>query len=201
MGELIACHDCDQLVRMRPLQPGEREVCPRCGSTVYSRKPDALDRTLAFTICGLVLFTVANLLPFLTFVFKGVAEESLLSTGALRLYDQGYRIVGVLVFAFAIAFPLVKLLGLLYVLLPLRLGRVPPRVGLALRLVVGLTPWAMLEVFLLGVLVAMIKLMAMAEVTLGLAMYAFVGLMLAMVAADATLDTHDIWQRVEAAGG
>ncbi len=64
---MIACHECDLLHRVRPIQDGAAAKCVRCGAVLYRQKRDSLDRTLALTVAGLILFAVANTFPFLAF--------------------------------------------------------------------------------------------------------------------------------------
>ncbi len=106
--------------------------------------------------------------------------------------------LAVLVLCAASLFPLLKLMGLLGVLLPLRLGRPSPAVARLFRWTEVIHPWAMMEVYLLGVIVAYVKLTDFARLELGIAVYAFVALILVMVAADALLDPREVWRRLGA---
>ena len=101
-----------------------------------------------------------------------------------------------LVLLTATVVPLAWLLSTAYVLLPLWLGRVPWGVAQVFRFTELLRPWAMMEVYLLGVIVAYVKLSDLARLELGIALFAFVGLIVVMIAAEAALEPHEIWRRL-----
>ena len=195
----IACHDCDLLLRPQRLAAGERACCPRCGATVDRGRRDSLDRTLALTLAALVCFALANLYPFMTFSLGGHMQENTLMSGVISLARAGFYPLAALIFAASIGVPLVKVVGLLYVLLPLKLGRRPWNLGLSHRLLEFLHPWGMLEVYMLGVLVAITKLSGMATIGLGTAFYAFVALIVLTTAASTTMDPRVVWERLEPA--
>lgn len=197
MSDLIACHECDLVQRRISLPPGGKAKCPRCGTTLYKNNPDSLNRTLALTLSALMLFIVANSFPFLSFDFQGQGTQTTLFGGAKQLYQQGDVPVAGLVFFTTIAAPLLHLLLLLYVLVPLRFGRVPLQLPDVFRLYFSNKPWVMLEVFMLGILVAIVKLVGLAEVVLGLGFWGFFALIFALAWASSTFDTDAMWQRVE----
>jgi paraquat-inducible protein A len=195
----IACHECDALVRDRPLRPGSLARCPRCGGLLARGKKNSIDRTLALVLAGLVLFTLANVHPFMTFRLEGREQVSNLVSGALVLWNEGLPELGVLVFMTSIGFPALYLLGLLYVLAPLRLGQRPAsHFGAVFRSILAIGPWGMLEVYMLGVLVAIVKLSEMATLKPGVAFWSFCALIVVTTATNAALDPATIWKRLEA---
>jgi len=199
-ASLIACHECDTLARVRRLPPGSVARCPRCGGLLGRGKRDSIDRTLALVVAGLVLFTLANVYPFMTFQLEGREQESNLVSGAIVLWREGLQELGVLVFMTSIGFPALELLGLLYVLLPLRFHRRPARhFGPAFRFILSIGPWGMLEVYMLGVLVAIVKLSEMATLQPGVSFWSFCGLIVATTAARSALDPALIWSRLDEA--
>ena len=194
---LIACHECDLLFRKQPLRYGERANCWRCGGFLYQNKKDSLDRTLTLTLASLILFVLANVYPFMTFKLHGRVQESLLITGVFELNDQGLWPLAVLVFVVSIAFPLARILGMLYVLFPLKFNRRPWKGAVTFRFIETVVPWAMMEVYMLGVLVAYVKLIDLATIVLGIALYSFTGLIILTAAAGATLDPEVVWEKLE----
>lgn len=197
-GELIACHDCDLLNREVPVPAGGALRCARCGAVLYRHKRDSLDRTLALAIAASVLFVVANVFPFLAFDMQGLVTHTTLITGVDQLWDQGWWELSILVFLTAIGAPALQIGLLLYVLVPLRLGRVPWDLARVFRLLRHLQPWSMMEIFLIGVLVSFVKLADMADLVPGLAIWSFGLLILVMAGATATLDPRLVWDRVGA---
>jgi paraquat-inducible protein A len=155
--------------------------------------PNALDRTLAALVC----FFFANLYPFMTFSLEGRAEENTMMSGVITLAQDGYQPLAALIFAASIGVPLLKILLFLYVLLPVKLGFRQPGLAQSYRFLDALGPWGMLEVYMLGVLVAITKLSGMATILLGVAFYAFVALMLLTTAASSAMDPRLVWDRLE----
>jgi len=197
---LVACHECDALVRDRTLPPGSVARCPRCGGLLHRARRHSIDRTLAFVMAGLVLFALANAYPFMTFRLEGREQDATLMTGAVELWEGGFEPLGVLVFLTSVGFPAFWLLGLLYVLLPLKLEQHPARhFGPVFRFIQTVAPWGMLEVYLLGVLVAIVKLSEMATLVPGIAFWSFCALIIVTTAASATLDPPAVWRRLQAA--
>jgi paraquat-inducible protein A len=197
MESLIACHECDLLYQREPLPPGGTARCVRCGAKLYSRKRNSLDRVLALTLTGLVLFIVANVYPFLTFRLEAQIQKTNLITGIIELYNQGMWIVAGVVLLTSILMPLLELTGMLYVLLPLKFNRQPWKLPIFFRLVRSFKPWGMMEVFMVGILVAFVKLTKMATIIPGIALYAFMTLIFVLAASSAALDPHIVWNRLE----
>jgi paraquat-inducible protein A len=193
---IIACHECGTVQHMRALPDGGAARCGRCGATLYRERRDSIEHTLLLTLAALILFVIANTFPFLTFELEGNADTSTLLTGVRSLYDQGMWPLALLVLLTATVVPLAWLLSTAYVLLPLWLGRVPWGVAQVFRFTELLRPWAMMEVYLLGVIVAYVKLSDLARLELGIALFAFVGLIVVMIAAQAALEPHEIWRRL-----
>ena len=193
--KLLACPDCDLLQHVREVPIGTSARCPRCNSELRRRPPRALERTLAYTLTAAVLFLVANSFPFLSFEMHGEETQTALMTGIIDLWNQGkMELAMVVAFTIVIA-PLVQISLLLYLLVPLQLNRVPWALPHAFRLMRRAQPWSMMEVFMIGILVAIPKLMGMATIVPGLALWAFVGLMLVLSAANATFDPEAVWER------
>ncbi len=197
MESLIACHECDLLHQRQPLPRGATARCIRCGAKLYSRIRNSLDRVLAWTIAGLILFIVANVYPFLTFRLEAQIQETNLITGIIELYNQGMWIVAGVVLLTSILMPLLELTGTLYILLPLKFNLQPWKLPTFFRLIRSFKPWGMMEVFMVGILVAFVKLSKMAHIIPGIALYAFLALIFVLAASSASLDPHIVWNRLE----
>ena len=196
---IIACQDCDLLYRQRVLHDGERATCSRCGAVLYRKIRNSLDYTLVFSITGIILFLMANVFPFMTFQYEGRVQGSVLLTGVKELLVQDMWMLGILVLMVSIIIPLLKIVGMLYILVPLKANRRPWRAAFIFRFVEALHPWAMVDVYMLGVIVAMVKLNDFATIVPGTALYSFAALLISMAAASAMLDPHDVWERLDLA--
>lgn len=197
--DLLACHECDALYRARELPVGQVALCQRCGNVLYRHSSLDPNRPLALSLTGLVLFVIANAFPLLSLELGGNSQESTLFSGVLALFHENLWAVAVLVFCTSILFPLLSLLGMVYLLLPLTLKRRPLwQSARVFRFYLTLMPWGMTGVYLLGVLVAIIKLRDLATVTPGVALYAFAGMLIVSLAAHAILEPRTLWQHMDA---
>ncbi len=194
---IMACHECDLLHRLHPLNEGERAKCSRCGALLYAKKSDSFERSIIFSVTSLVLFFLANAFPFMTFELHGRIQTSHLATGVWEFFERGMWELGLLVLLASILFPGLKILGMLYVLVPLEKNRRPWKAAQVFRMVAQCQTWAMMDVYLLGVIVAVIKLADLATLVPGVAIYSFGALILALAAADSALDPHAVWEKME----
>jgi paraquat-inducible protein A len=195
-GWLTLCHACDQLSRIGEVPTGGTARCPRCGSVLYRRIRDSLDRTLALALAGLFLFAAANAFPFLAFKMQGNVTHTTLSTGVRTLYEQGSPIVASLVLLTTILAPFLQITSLIFVLGPLRLGLRVPGQARAFRLLRSVQSWSMMEVFIIGIMVSLVKLLAMAQIVPGIALWSFVLLIPVLAAATSSLDAESVWRRI-----
>jgi paraquat-inducible protein A len=194
---LIACHECDLLQRQVEVPLGDSAVCSRCGAVLYTHRRDTINRTIALMIAAAVLFVIGNAFPVVSMELQGQRTNAMVWEGAWRLHQEGETLVGTLVFLTAFLFPLVQIAGTLAILLPLRLGYTPRYLAHGFRLVSEAKPWSMVEVFMLGVLVSLVKLAHMATVIPGIGMWAFFALIVTLASASSTLDAHEVWKRLD----
>ncbi len=197
MNELIACHECDLIHRAPAVPAGSTAKCVRCGAVLLRHKRNSLDRSLALTIAGTILFVVCNLNPFMAMKSGGIVQETTLVSGIVEFYRADFRLLACLVFVTIVAGPAVQLAGMLYLLLVLKLNRKPWLLSTVFRFLQAIRPWGMLEIFMLGVLVSMVKLAKMATIVPGIAMYAFAALIPVLVASATSLDPNLIWERLQ----
>ncbi len=194
---IIACHECDLLHQHVDVPIGGVARCSRCGSALYRPKPDSLNRTFALTVAGIIFYVIANIYPFLGFRIGSQVRETTLATGIYELYLQHMSIIATLVFLTVVMVPAINLLCMLYILIPLKARRVPPHLAKVFRLYLILKPWGMMEIFMLGILVSAIKLVKMATIIPGVALFAFMALIFVLAAMTVTLDKHLIWEQVD----
>lgn len=192
---IAACRSCDLRQTVGGLAPGAAALCRRCGDVLRSRPRAGFDVVLALALTALLLFVLANAFPLVTFQLAGRSQSGRLISGVIGLYQEGYWELAGLVFLTTILGPLLYFLGLLYVLIPLALGRRPWALGLVFRAVLALAPWAMMEVYTLGIMVAFIKLGDFGRVIPGVALYAFFCLTFLVMAVNASLHREAIWDR------
>jgi paraquat-inducible protein A len=161
-----------------------------------SRNP--IQGTLALTFAALVLLVLANVFPFLEINLEGQVRENTIATGVVGLWNGGARALATLILFTTILAPLLRILGLLYVLFPLSLGRVPPGVASTLRFQGSLVTWAMLDVYMLALLVMLVKMAGMATIQLETGAWCFGALFIVLTLVSAFYDREALWDRVEA---
>ena len=175
---------------------GTTAKCVRCGSVLFSTKTDSIDRTLAWTIAGLVLYWVAVTSPFLAMTSGSIVQETGLLTGVEHLYSQGEVVLAGLVLLTCILIPLLQMCILLFIFIPLKINiRLKYSIPV-FRLFQQINPWSMMEIYLLGILVAIVKLAKMATIVPGLAVAAFGLLVIVLTFAISSVDRHMVWERL-----
>ncbi|CAH2780637.1 MAG: Paraquat-inducible protein A [uncultured Paraburkholderia sp.] len=189
---LIACHECDALFRKPRLVGRKMARCPRCGATLYSGVARKLDAICAMTLAALITFVIAQGFPIVELETNGITSQTTLFGALVALWGEDMQIVAVMVFCSTILFPLTELVALLYVLMPLRSGYVPPGFSRVLRAIQFVRPWGMIEVFMLGVLVTLVKMVSLARVIPEAALFAF-GVLTLMFAVVVTFDPRILW--------
>ncbi|MEO4049276.1 paraquat-inducible protein A [Pseudomonas sp. CAU 1711] len=197
LDQLIACHECDLLMHHPHLHEEQKACCPRCGYELVVRRAHMQRRAMALVLTALILFVPANFLPILSLNLLGQNGVDTVWSAVAGLYHSNMQGVAVVVFLCSMLIPLLKLLCQLFVLLSLpRPAWRPYAIGYY-RLYHHLREWGMLEVYLFGIIVSIVKLIDMAELHLGVGLACFVGLMLAQVWLEVTMSPHQVWDALE----
>ena len=158
-------------------------------------RPDSLQRTLALATASLLLYIVAQSTTFMSFEVEGLVQDARILTGIRALFSDGKWPLASLILFTGVLAPLLWILSLLYIAVPLRLGRLPRAIVPAMRFRAFVQDWSMLEVFLLAVLVTYVKLAAVAHIGIGPGAWAFGTLMLVSTWAGASFDSRLVWDR------
>ena len=195
-AELLACPECDLLQSDSAVSRPRKALCARCGAVLYQRHAQGLERTAALTAAALVLFAIANSFPILSLELQGERTDATLAGAVVALWSQNMQLVAALVAFTAILMPLAELAALAWLLVPLRFGLRAPQFGAVFQALQFAQRWGMVEVFVLGALVSLVKLGHLANVEPGIALWSFAALMLVMAAIEANFDPRDLWQRV-----
>jgi paraquat-inducible protein A len=190
--DLIACHECDALYMKRALPRHSKATCARCGAVLYRSIASNLDKITAMTLAALITFVIAQAFPIVELDANGITSQTTLIGAIISLWSEQMEVVAVLVFCCTVLFPFAELLALLYVLLPLRAGYVPPGFSRVLRTIQFVRPWGMIEVFMLGVLVTLVKMVSLARVIPEAALFAF-GALTLLVAVVVSFDPTSLW--------
>jgi paraquat-inducible protein A len=193
------CHFCDTLHEAEPLPEGQSARCRCCGVILYQNRPASLARVTAFASAALILMVVVNLFPFLTMDAAGIRTTLNLASASQALFAENSPLLGIALALFTIVTPISLASGLIYVCAPLMVGRIAPGAIHVAKWLYRAEQWNMIEVFLLGVLVSLLKLNKLADVHFGMGFWAFAAVMVCMAAAVAGIDRDELWDRLEVA--
>jgi len=197
MESIAACKICGLVQRVEKLNPGTSAVCSRCGSTLARSKVNSLQRTAAFSLAALIFYVPANLYPILRMDFYGAHSENTVWDGCVRLFQDGQWLVAGIVFCASILIPLFKLLGLFFLTgtAKRKSARQQKERTWVYRSISVVGPWAMLDVFLLSILVALVRLKQLATVLPGPGLIAFTAVVVLTILASSSFDPKLIWQQ------
>ncbi len=190
------CPDCGLLSTLPEPEAGTDVFCPQCGKSFSRPRHRSLDHALSYAALGLVFCLLGITAPFLNVILYGRYQTSSMWSGMESLNHQGFPFLGYLVLATTILLPLTKLSLTVFVLGGLRYDNPPKGIVSAFRWLKHLSPWSMLEVFLLGFLVAYTRLQNLATVHMDIAVYALIGTVICMAAMDQALDRESVWARI-----
>lgn len=192
MDQICACPHCDALHRRPRLRRGEKALCVRCGTVLVRRHRMAPGHVLALVVAAVIVFAIANAFPIVDLRIQGLHSGTTLSGAVAALWRDGRQPMAVLVCATTQALPLLDLVCMMALLAVAVRPQRPSWFGPLLRLVQELRPWGMLEVFMLGVVVSLIKLSGMAQILPGPALWAF-GALTVLMAAILSFHPHQLW--------
>jgi paraquat-inducible protein A len=179
----LTCRMCGQNHRLIPLAPGERAECARCGTVLARGRRSGPDAALAFAVTGLILIVPAAMLPFITAEKLGNEQIGFLFSGVRHLWENSMALLAVPVFLFGGLLP-VALMGILVALLaPTRFGWQSPNIPWLRRMAQALGGWAMPEVQVLAVLVALMKLGSLVDLTIGAGFWCYAAMSLSLLLA------------------
>lgn len=194
---LISCRHCDLLQTLPELEPGDLAQCGRCGASLWHRRQDPLQRTLALSVGAAVLYLVAMAVPMLGLSIVGRQASTTVIGGGIFLWDNGFELVSTLVMITAVIAPALQIGFFLAIALGARRNSPPRWISGLLRFVPASRTWSMVEVMLLGVLVALIKIQDYATVLPGAALFMLAALVVVLSAIQVSFDSREVWSRIE----
>jgi paraquat-inducible protein A len=190
---LTICPQCDLAQDLPPLAPGARALCSRCHAELRSGVTARLDLALAALATALILLVIMNAFPLVRIRVQDTDRSTTLLGAIIELQARGMSVVALLVLATTIIGPLIEVLFLAAVLVPVRVRHVGRAGARLIGWVQRVRPWSMVEVFMLGVLVAVVKLAALAEIVPGPALWACAALIVTMSLLRAIIRPEDLW--------
>lgn len=194
---MIACPHCDLLHLDVTPGPHERVRCRRCHHLLFASRPQAFLETALLAFASAILMISAIFFPFLGISAAGQSHDASVFQTALAFSSGWLLPLSAAVLLLIVLLPLLRVAALIYVLAPLIAGRAPHRgAARAMRLAEAVRPWSMVEVFVVGTVVALIKVSALAEVGLGPAFWALVALVVVVAVKDYLICNWTIWKAI-----
>lgn len=196
---LMSCHACHQLSRIPPMVNEGDAICPRCGAHLHLRKPNSISRTWALLIAAYILYIPANLLPVMTVISFGKGEADTILSGVKELIHAGMMPIALLVFFASITVPVLKLLALTYLLLSVQYkSQWRPRQRTKLyRMTEVVGRWSMIDIFMISILIALVKLDAVATIEPGPGAISFAAVVILTMFAAMSFDPRLIWDNIK----
>ena len=204
---VILCPDCDLAMENVPVDTGSKLVCPRCQATLRVPIKNTVEKTLALSLTGLLLFIPAIHLPLLSFNVIGLESSGDILGSTLAMLRSGFVFTGIAVFlasvivvvvnVVGVIVPLVKLVLLSAVSLQVHSGSASRKTGLLLRYYRHLDEWGMLEVYMIGILVTIIKMMHMAKINYDIGFFCFIGLLSTTLLSSTFMDEEFFWEEID----
>jgi paraquat-inducible protein A len=196
---LRECPGCGLFQLVPPPAPGSMAQCERCGTTLHRARRHPLEQSAALSLASLVLLIVMCLTTLMTVRTSGIVHQAGLFSGPEELAQRGMAALAIVVVFVTVVAPMAKLLGILYVLLRIREAAPSRHLRRVFALVVKLSPWSMIDVFVFGVFVAYVKLGDLVTIELDAGVYALLVLTFVLVWTDGALDHEAIWDALDRA--
>lgn len=193
----IACYDCDLLINVPEMAENHSLICPGCHSKQFTKYKDPLDYSISFASSALIMLLLANSFPFLSFEAQGQIRTITLIQASQEMYTLGFFVLASLVYAFIFLLPILYLISLLILLVPIKLDRKPFLPVFIGRLMGFFLTWVMVEVFIVGVLVALIKVIDLADIIIGFSFWAYIGFVIFFTLTANIANRHQLWDWIE----
>lgn len=169
--------------------------CPQCHAVLHLRKPASLERCWALLIAAMISYVPANLLPIMgTSSLFGHQDDTILS-GVVFLWGAGSWPLALIVFIASIMVPLLKIISLTFLLLSVqfRWRWAPLQRTRLYRLLEAIGPWSMLDIYVVALLVALVKLQSLATIVAKPGALAFAAVVVLTMLATMAFDPRMIW--------
>ena len=194
---VTACHQCDLVQYEVSLIAGESALCMRCNAQLYKSTAPNYNQEIAFSISATIMLAIANLLPFATIIVQDQVIDATLFGIIQTLFIQQQYLISLLIFITLLLAPALQILAMTYLLMQLKWGWAKHHIAYAYRLHLTFKKWVLVDVFMLGVLVALIKLAPIVIVKVGITVWALAGLVILLTALEQSFDSKKIWSKID----
>ena len=198
-ASLLSCHSCNLLSKMSGSHGHAHALCPRCGAPLHQRKTNSLTRTWALVIAAFIFYIPANVLPITVVTSLGKTQADTIMSGVIYFVQTGMWPIALVIFVASVAVPLIKLFVLSYLLISVqRKSRWRPEDRTRLyRIAEAVGRWSMVDIFVVTILVALVKLGGLATIDAGPAASYFAAVVVSTIFAAMSFDPRLIWDVME----
>ncbi len=194
---IIACYQCDLIQYEVKLLEGEKALCSRCNAMLYRNTPPHRNQEIAFTASAIVMLLIANLFPIATIVVQGKVIDATLFSIIQMLVIQQQNLIALLLFVTLFLAPILEVFAMAYMLTQLEKGWPTHNIAHMYKLHLTAKTWILVDVFMLGILVALVKLMPIMIVKVGIAVWAFAGLIILFTLSAQVFDAKKVWSKID----
>ena len=196
---LVSCHDCHLLSRMPKIAAHQAALCPRCGGELHQRKPNSIMRTWALVITAMVFYVPANVLPMTLTSALGSTQADTIMSGVIYFMHHGSWEIALVIFTASIFVPFMKFIILIYLLISVQFKstkRPSDRTRLY-RMTEAVGRWSMVDIYVVTILIALVKLGVLANIEAGPAAIYFASVVVITMIAAESFDPRLIWDALE----
>ena len=193
--DILGCPRCDLISRIGAVEIGQKAECPRCGYRLLGKSEYRADKLLAYSVTAVVLLIFALTLDFIQYDSSGLTQSMTLLDAAWQLSYFHEKLLAVIVLLTVILYPLLYLFSLIAVFVAIK-ARASALARYFLRLSSHVKPWLMVDVFLLGTLISLIKISGLANVQLKLGFWLFCGFVAFLLVTYYLVNTMNLWSVV-----
>lgn len=195
--DAVSCPVCCLLVS-NSYRRARSNHCPRCDSELSSRKKNSLKRTWALLIAAAIFYVPANIYPILTLVSFGKSTTNTIIGGVIELVHAGQWTIAAIVFIASIVVPIFKIVALFFLVISVQFNVAwqPRKRAVLYRFTEFIGRWSMIDIFMISILIALVKLQAIATVEAGVGAIAFAAVVIITMFAAMTFDPRLIWDKL-----
>ena len=192
-SNVVICHECDLICSDTALCDGAAAYCPRCKAKLFTHSRAKLDQALALAFAGAILFLIMNAFPLLAINLQQTSHQTTMFEAALAMWNKDMHVLAVLVFLTTIIVPASHISLEIMVLCLIKFGDASRALAVPMLLLRKLRPWNMVEVFMLGLLVSLVKLRDIADIIVGPAFWSCASLIFITAILGSMLTPRNLW--------
>jgi paraquat-inducible protein A len=193
LDNLVICHQCYTLHKEVPIHDGSKACCKECGTVLYRYDSRLAEHGIALSLSALIFFIVANFFPLVKIEILGHEQFITITKMIFSLFDNGFFIVGVILSFLLFIFPLMIILIYMILFTLLRFAKGKQLTKDLLILLADILPWSMMDIFLVSILVALVKLIGYAQIHMGIAFWALFVFVLLDIYITKNIHISEIW--------